>query len=181
MAPTTSWPHPDSIRRYGSISRLLHWGMALLFALIFSVSLVHFFANESALDQLLWPMHRSVGALLLLLVLLRAAWALLNAGQRPPHLSRAAHLGHLALYALMFAVPIIALVRQYGSGRPFAPFGIPLISARPDDKIDWMVQLGGLLHGELGWLLLACAIGHTVMALWHRRHPTQNVMPRMLG
>ena len=32
----------------------------------------------------------------------------------------------MALYLLMWAVPAIALLRQYGSGRAFAPFGIPL-------------------------------------------------------
>ena len=123
-----------------------------------------------------------VGGLLLWLVRLRAACALLNAGQRPPRLSGAAHLGHLVLYALMFAVPIIALVRQYGSGRPFAPFGIPLISARPDDKIDWMVQLGGLLHGELAWVLVALVAGHVAMVWWHRRQGgAEDVLPRMAG
>jgi cytochrome b561 len=44
-----------------------------------------------------------------------------------------------------------------------------------------MVELGGLLHGELGWVLLACVVGHIAMALWHRRHPTSNVLPRMIG
>ena len=96
-------------------------------------------------------------------------------------MSRAAHLGHLALYALMVAVPFIGLLRQYGSGRAFDPFGIPLMPGRPDDRIDWMVELGSLLHGELGWVLLACVVGHIAMALWHRRHPTSNVLPRMVG
>ena len=180
-APSASWPHPDSATRYGSISRIFHWGMALLFVVIFSAALARYFAKDSALDALLWPVHRPIGALLMLLVLLRAAWALLHAGQRPPHINLAAHLGHLALYALMLAVPFIGLLRQYGSGRAFAPFGVPLIGARADDKIDWMVDLGGLLHGEMGWVLLACIVGHAAMAFWHRRPGHTNVMPRMVG
>ena len=181
LPASTSWPVPDSATRYGSISRIFHWGMALLFVVIFSAALARYFAKDSALDSFLWPLHRPTGALLMLLVVLRAAWALLHAGQRPPHVSRAAHLGHLALYALMVAVPFIGLLRQYGSGRAFAPFGIPLMPGRPDGKIDWMVELGDLLHGELGWVLLACVVGHTTMALWHRRHPASNVLPRMVG
>ena len=31
MHTPTRWPHPDSATRYGSVSRLFHWGMALLF------------------------------------------------------------------------------------------------------------------------------------------------------
>lgn len=179
--PPSSWLHADSTMRYGTVSRWLHWGMAVCFAAVFAAALAHHFLEDSALDGLLWPLHRPLGALLMLLVLLRSAWALGHAGQRPPRVSRAAHLGHLALYALMLAVPFIGLLRQYGSGREFAPFGLPLMSARPDAKVDWMVELGGLLHGELGWVLLACVAGHIAMALWHRRHPASNVLPRMIG
>lgn len=177
----STWPHTDSAVRYGTVSRLFHWGMALCFALVFTAALAHYFTKDSALDAVLWPLHRPTGALLMLLGVLRAAWALVHAGQRPPHISLVAHLGHLALYALMLAVPFIGLLRQYGSGRAFAPFGIPLISGREDDKIDWMVQLGGLLHGELGWVLLACVVGHVVMAFWHRRPGHTDVLPRMVG
>ena len=182
-APTAaaSWPVPDSATRYGSVSRIFHWGMALLFVVIFSAALARYFAKDSALDSFLWPLHRPTGALLMLLVVLRAAWALLHARQRPTHINLAAHLGHLALYALMVAVPFIGLLRQYGSGRAFAPLGVPLIGAREDDKIDWMVELGGLLHGEMGWVLLACIVGHAVMAFWHRRPGHTDVIPRMVG
>lgn len=176
-----SWPQADSAARYGTVSRWLHWGMAVCLAAVFAAALTHHFLEDSALDALLWPLHRPLGALLLLLGLLRVAWALRRAGQRPPQLSRAAQLGHLALYVLMVAVPFIGMLRQYGSGRAFSPFGLPLMSARPDAKIDWMVELGGLVHGELGWVLLAGVAGHIAMALWHRRHPAGNVLPRMMG
>lgn len=178
--PSSAWLQPDSARRYGSVSRLFHWGMALCFAVVFSAALAHYFAKDGALDALLWPLHKPVGTLLMGLVVLRAAWALRHAGQRPPHLNLAAHMGHLALYALMAAVPLIALLRQYGSGRAFAPFGIALMDAR-DDKIGWMTSLGSLLHSKLGWVLLACVAGHIVMALWHRRPGHTNVLPRMVG
>lgn len=175
------WPHADSAIRYGTVSRWFHWGMALCFVGVFAAALVHHFLEDSALDGRLWPLHRPLGALLLLLVLLRAAWALRHANRRPPHVSRAARVGHLALYALMAVVPFIGLLRQYGSGRAFAPFGMSLMPGRADDKIDWMVHLGGLLHGELGWVLLAGVAGHIAMTVWHRRHGAGDVLPRMIG
>ena len=179
---TTAEPRglrPDSAARYGTVSRGLHWGMAACFAVVFAAAAERFFAEESTIERLLWPLHKPTGALLMALVVLRAGWAWLHARQRPPQVSRAAHLGHLALYALMFAVPCIGLLRQYGSGRAFAPFGIPLMPGRPDDKIEWMTQLGGLLHGEIGWVLLALVAGHVGMALWHRRTGHHDVLPRM--
>ena len=55
----------------------------------------------------------------MLLVLLRGAWALMNAWRRPPSVGTLAHLGHLELYGLMVALPFLGLLRQYGSARAF--------------------------------------------------------------
>ncbi len=184
MNPSTrtqaTWPVPDSPARYGSVSRFFHWGMALCFAVVFSAALAHYFAKETALYSLLWPLHKPIGVLLIGLVVLRAAWALLHARRRPPHVNLASHLGHMALYALMGAVPFVGLVLQYGSGRAFEPLGIPLMPARPDHKIEWMTQLGSLLHSKLGWVLLAIVAGHVFMTFWHRRSGHQDVLPRMI-
>ncbi len=113
------------------------------------------------------------------LVMLRTAWALLQAHRRPPELSAATGWGHRLIYAMMWAVPVIALIRQYGSGKAFSPFGVPLMR-QGGDKIEWMIQLGGLLHGELGWALLILVVGHVGMALWHRRSGGTDVLARMI-
>lgn len=172
--------HPDTPTRYGSVSRFLHWLMAAGIAWMMVSAAVHALAEKSALDGLLWPSHKHVGSVLMVLVVLRVVWALVHASRRPPALNLPARLGHGALYALMVAIPLIGLLRQHGSGREFAPLGLPLFSSH-DDKVQWMVDLGGALHGELGWVLLALMVGHIFMAWWHRRDPAQNVLPRMVG
>ena len=78
--PPSTWPHPDSATRYGTVSRWFHWGMALCFAVVFAAALAHYFLPKSDIEGLLWPLHRPVGALLMLLVVLRAAWVLDQAG-----------------------------------------------------------------------------------------------------
>lgn len=42
-----------------------------------------------------------------------------------------------------------------------------------------MTELGGLLHGELGWALLALSVGHVVMAILHRKLTNHDVLSRM--
>ncbi|WP_338066158.1 cytochrome b [Billgrantia endophytica] len=165
---------------YGRFSRYLHWGMAALLAWQFATTGARVLAADSALDEFLWSTHRSMGALLLLLVVIRVLWALVDRANRPPAVSRAATLGHLALYALMVIVPSLALLRQFGSGRAFSPFGIPLMSGFEGESIEWMTAAGSLFHGVLGWTLLALIVGHIGMVLWHRRAGDQDVLGRMV-
>lgn len=173
---------PDTPARYGTVTRFLHWSIALCLAWMFSTAIAHAVAEKSALDAVLWPTHKHVGSVLMGLVLARLLWALGNARRRPLPINLLARLGHLALYALMAAIPLIGLLRQFGSARAFAPLGLPLFPGFDEgEKIGWMVDLGGALHGELGWVLLALACGHIAMALWHRRSTRYDVMPRMVG
>lgn len=172
----------DSMDRYGTVSRLLHWGMALLLAWQFATAGARVFFEDSALDEFLWATHKPLGLLLIVLVIIRAAWSLFNAGHRPRSLNVMAKLGHLALYALVIVVPLLALFRQYGSGRTFTPFGLPLMSGFEGDEIEWMITPANTLHGWLGWLLLALIVGHILMTILHRRRPEdEDVMARMLG
>lgn len=167
-----------NVTRYGRVSRTLHWGMAALFAIQFLTAGVHFAFPDTALEAAVWGAHKPLGALLMLLVMLRLVWALVDHGRRPPSINLVASLGHLALYALMVAVPLVALLRQYGSGRAFAPFGIPLMPGF-EGEVEWMTALGGIFHGLLGWVLLALVVGHAAMAIWHRRAGDEDVLARM--
>ena len=160
----------DTPAGYGRISRLLHWLMALLFAWQFAGAILYVSIGDTALTRFVGGRHFDMGALLFLLVLLRGGWGLLNLRRRPPHpgrLGRAARAGHAALYGMMLLVPALALLRQYGSGEAFAPFGIPLMPGFPG-KIPWMMAPADLLHYWLGFLLLAMILGHVAMVFLHR-------------
>ncbi|HWX50696.1 MAG TPA: cytochrome b [Roseomonas sp.] len=174
----------DTPSRYGLVSRTLHWGMALLFTWQFVGMLVRLTVGRSPLTAFMVGSHGGVGALLFLLVLLRGAWGLLNLRRRPPHAEglsgRAARLGHLALYGLMLLVPALALLRQYGSGRAFAPFGLPLMPGF-EGRIESLMAPANAVHGLLAWALLALAGGHITMALVHRFLWRDDVLARMAG
>lgn len=175
----------DSPTGYGALTRALHWGMAGLFAWQFAGALLHVFADKTPVERFIWTTHYSVGFTLWLLVLLRGAWGLANLRRRPPHagspaMARAARVGHLALYALMIAVPSLAILRAVGGTRGFRVYGIELVAPRAE-AIPGFSAPANALHGLLGWTLLALAAGHVAMALWHarvRRDPTLDHMLR---
>ena len=171
----------DTPERYGTISRAFHWLMAALFAWQFAGALLYVGIGDTALTRFVGGSHFSVGFLLFVLVLLRGSWGLLNLRRRPAAPGPAGWVvtgGHALIYALMVAVPALALLRQYGSGEPFAPFGIPVMSARAD-KIAWMAVPADLFHHWLAFTLLAVVLGHAAMALVHRLVWKDDVLARM--
>jgi len=175
-------PIRDNSDRYGRVSRILHWGIALLLLWQFCSAGAHFFAKDTSIAHFFWPTHKPLGFLLFVLICVRVVWALANTSRRPPSISLAARLGHIALYGILIIVPTLALLRQYGSGKAFEPFGIPLFPGFEGDKIAWMMAPGNLLHGWLGAALLALVAGHIFMTFWHtRRAAHTDVLPRMWG
>lgn len=170
----------DNLHRYGTISRTLHWLMALGFAFMLFSSLALTFASEAEWTNGLRNYHKAMGFLLFILALARILWTIINTGRRPPSDSFFARLGHLALYALMIAVPLTALLRQYGMARGnLELWGITLLPAS-SEKINWMIQIGRNWHSLLAWGLFALIVGHIVMVIVHRLRG-HDVLPRMLG
>ncbi|MDP9528387.1 cytochrome b [Pseudomonas protegens] len=171
----------DSKARYGAVSRGLHWAMALAFAWIYCSTAAHYLLEDSALDKFLWPTHKQVGLLLMGLLLVRLLWSLLNRHRRPPSLNLAARLGHGLLYVGMFAIPFLGLLRQYGSGRAFSAFGLPVMSGFEGPKIQWMTDLGNSFHSLLGWTLLVLIAGHVAAVILHCVKGQGHILRRMAG
>lgn len=179
---STLFDHPEG---YGSVSRALHWLMAVLFAWQFLSAMLHAVDVDRQMlaTRVLWSGHMSVGFLLLLAVVLRGIWALINLRNRPRHaagfLGVAARLGHLALYLLMLVVPALAVLRTYGNGRGLSVFGTEVF-AGSSERIPALADPGNALHGLLGWTLLVLVLGHIVMALAHAYLWRENTLSRML-
>ena len=171
----------DSTSKYGLITRVLHWGMALLFAWQFTSALAHMLFEDTAIDEFFWGSHKPVGLVLMVLIIIRALWGLLNLKRRPPADSMAARLGHLALYVLMLVVPAVALFRQYGSGRKFEAFGMTIMQGFDESqKIQWMIDLGSNFHKILGYVLLVMIVGHIFFAIRHYLKGETRITDRML-
>lgn len=173
----------DSAHHYGAITRWLHWSMAALFAWQFAGAALHAWDREAAATRWFWSSHGSLGAVLLMLLVLRGMWGLLNMRRRPPTVpniwGRLSNAGHLALYALMAFVPIVAMLRTYGRGKGFAVFGVQMFEATGRESAPLMA-VGNALHGEAGWVMLAFIAGHVVMVGVHQYVWRDRVAARML-
>lgn len=172
----------DSAHRYGGISRLLHWGMALLIGWQLLKLGDRINDGEHWVGQTLVPWHVSIGSLLLVLIVLRLLWALSQRHQRPQHNGPTALLvkaGHGLLYASMLLMPLTGLFVMLGNGYGMKVFGLQLI-AKTGLKTEWMISLGNL-HSPLVWLLLALVVGHIGAALFHHFIKKDGTLKRMAG
>ncbi|WP_286639792.1 cytochrome b [Thiopseudomonas alkaliphila] len=179
MGGNTMWQ--DSKQRYGTFSKLLHWGMAILFLQQFFKFAGRINDNQHWLGNTFGPWHGSVGSLLLLLVIVRLVWAFSQRRQRPStagSLGLLAKLGHGVLYACMLAMPLTGIAFMLGNGYGLTTFGMQWVAKSPD-TIPWLVALGNL-HSPLAWLFVLLVLGHIAAALGHHWLLKDNTLKRML-
>lgn len=173
----------DTKERYGSVSRFLHWGMALL---VFWQMLKFFDRiddGEHWVGQVLVPWHGSIGALLLVLIVLRIFWAVrTGAANRPPPPPAQALLvkaGHGLLYLALVLLPLTGVGILLGKGYGVKVFGMQLV-AKGSTDVPWLADISGALHSPVAWLLLVMVLGHIGMALVHHYIKKDGVLRRML-
>lgn len=171
----------DSRERYGSITRIFHWVMALLIVWQGMKFFDRIADGEHWVGQNLVPWHGSIGSLILLLVILRIIWALSQHNNRPlqePATAALVKLGHFSLYACMVLIPVSGIMYLVGRGFGWKAFGVQIISGGPE--IPWMATVGGTLHSPLSWIFLVVVIGHVAMAFYHHFVKKDGVMKRMM-
>ena len=170
----------DSPTRYGSVTRIFHWGMTLLILWQALKIFDRIDDGEHWVGQTLVPWHISIGSLLLLLIVVRIVWTSKQLGHRPkqdPATALLVHAGHIALYACMVAMPVSGVMLMIGNGYGWAPFGIQLAARGPE--IAWMAAIGSL-HSPIAWILLILIAGHAGIALLHHFVRKDDVLRRML-
>ena len=171
--------------RWGGISQLLHWTIAILIVLIGIVGLVMGELPRSPKYFWVYTAHKSLGLTVLALVLVRIGWRLYAGAPRPvpgtPRLQALlASATHGAIYLLILALPLSGWIYDSANAlRPFRWFGlveVPKLVA-PDE--DLAASAHGA-HEWLFWLLMALVAGHAGAALYHHFIQRDATLARML-
>jgi len=176
----------NSPERYGVVSVLVHWSVALvvfgLFALgLWMVGLDYY----NPWRQIAPDLHKSIGIVLLVVMLLRLLWRFFSPPPpATPNQSRlvriASKLGHLLLYALLFAVLISGYLISTAEGdgiSVFNAFVIPSLFS----GIRGQAELAGIIHLYLAIALVGFAVLHGLAALKHHFIDRDATLIRMLG
>jgi len=173
----------SSSARYSLIARLLHWLMALGLVGLFALG-TYMADLPSSPDKLrLYNWHKWAGVIALSLVLLRLLWRLTHT---PPPLPaaiapwkrRAASIAHVALYVMLFVVPLVGWAYSSAAGYPVVLFGVwPLPDFVSADR-----ELARAIrpwHERSAWLLAALVGLHVLGLLSHVAALRRSVWRRM--
>lgn len=170
----------DTKQRYGLISKLLHWVMALLVGWQFLKFGDRIADGKHWIGETLVPWHVSIGTLLLGLIVLRLIWAVVQRNKRPqpqPGTELAVKGGHGLLYAGLLILPLSGVLYLVGRGFGLKAFGVQLIER--GEKVAWLTELGSY-HSTIAWILAALVLGHIFMALVHQFIKRDGTLRRML-
>ncbi len=174
-------PIPD---RYAAPARALHWLTAVLVIAMIPAGFVLLSLPAGPIQDTAFLLHRSTGVLLFALTALRLAWRL---SHPPPPLPASipaaqravAHAVHVALYGLLFAMPLVGWWATSAYGAPISVFGLfelpPLVA-----KDEALAERAFALHGALGIAMAVLIAAHAGAALQHHFVRRDGVLRRML-
>lgn len=174
----------DTSESFGTPSRLLHWAGALAIAAAWIVGTIMGDLPRGSPRAAGTDLHFALGTLVLTLTALRLLWRLFN--PRPQALpgtplwqERAAHFAHLALYALMFAVPLSGVLAAWFGGKAVNLLWLTTIGSPWTRDRAWEKAAEGM-HESLANLLLILVAAHVVAALWHHFFRHDGTLRRIL-
>ena len=170
--------------RYTSVAVALHWLIALMILVSFSVGLYMADLSLSPTKLRLYSWHKWAGVTIFALVLIRCLWCLTHAappltGAMPRWQRTAAKASHYLLYALMIAIPLSGWLMSSAKGFQTVYFGVLPI---PDllEKNESLGETLNLLHTSLNYTMIVVVIAHAAGALKHHFIDKDDILRRML-
>ncbi len=158
-------------RNYDSVSKALHWLMALAIpAAWFLAVILDQFSKDVRPTVMFY--HKSVGVLVFALLIVRIAWRLTHTAPATaktpfePWAGLAAKAGHGLLYLLMIVVPVSGTMASFANARPVPFFGLFQITGPWTEKMPFAHDVGEM-HELFAHLLLLTAFAHAVVGILH--------------
>ncbi|MFT3930474.1 MAG: cytochrome b [Spongiibacteraceae bacterium] len=173
----------SSVTKFSPISIGLHWLMLLLLVAVYAtMELRGIFPKGSTPREAMKTFHYMLGLSVFVLVWLRlvARWVHPTPAIQPTppqwqtYLARAVH---LALYALMIAMPLLGWTVLSAEGKPIPFFGLQLPALVAENKAlaDQIMELHENI-AVVGYVLIGI---HAAAALFHHYVMRDNTMQRM--
>jgi cytochrome b561 len=162
----------------------LHWLSALAVTTAFAGAWTRAAIDDPGHRASLMLVHQCAGLLVMGLLLLRVGTRLANWSRRPRHplprvLAFASLAGHVLLYGLLLAMPLLGWALTNAHGHAVRLPGLPALPALTEADPDLADTLDSW-HVGISWVLLAIVGLHVVAALFHHFVLRDGVLASML-
>jgi cytochrome b561 len=169
---------------YGGAAKFFHWTVAIAVLTMIPVGIVMNRLAPGTAQNALYTVHRSLGALVLALMILRLANRLIVGWPAPeptitPAQRIASHIVHNLLYLLLIVQPLLGWYATSAYGAQISFFGLFTLPALTEKNEEWAKQLFPY-HEALGFIIAALLVLHIGAALYHYFIRRDGVLQRML-
>lgn len=172
----------NTLTSYGSISKFFHWSIAclVLFMLIYGCLLEDM---PQAWQAMAYNIHKVIGVIVFLLMILALAWALINTKPMLPLETTAperftAHVVQYLLYLCVISMALSGWIGASAAGRPPHVGDLALLLPVPHNKA--IVIAAFLMHGAIAIGLAFLITIHIMAAFFHHYIRKDEILKRML-
>lgn len=177
----------NTFNRYGTLSKIFHWGIVVLFLIQFYLIFWKRYMlpeNSPLAGYYINGLHKPIGILTLIFVLLAILWKLINVKPTFPFNMTlwekfAARSVHLLLYASMLIMPLSGIGMTEAAGRPLNFFGwyeIPQFIEMNKNLSQFLFEI----HETTAFIIIALVTVHILAALKHHFINRDTVLKRIL-
>ena len=168
---------------YGPTAKFFHWLIFLLLAAQYVIGSIMPHIGRKTLDEGWVHWHFLVGAVILLVIVLRFVWRLFHPVALADGLTGwelvLSRITHLTLYALVFVMTVLGWAAANYRGWDITLFGVIALPKLAEKGTPWAHEAGDI-HNILVYVLLGFIILHVLGALYHYFIKRDQVVQRML-
>ena len=168
---------------YGPTAKIFHWLIFLLLAVQYAIGSIMPHIGKKTLDESWVHWHLLVGAVILLVIVLRFVWRLFHPVALADGLTGfelvLSRITHLSLYLLVFAMTVLGWAAANYRGWDVPLFGVIPLPKLAAKGTPWAHEAGDI-HNILVYVLLGFIALHVLGALYHYFVKRDRVVQRML-
>ena len=169
---------------YTAVARTLHWVTAALILIIIPLGLVIYYDLGGKLADQIYDLHRSIGALLIPVVLVRLVYRLFHKPARLPGdiscLQRfVAHATHWTLYTLIIVQPFIGWIATSAFRAPIPVFALLELPPIWSEQREFSERMF-VVHALIGFAIAVLVAAHITAALHHHFVRKDRILARMI-
>ncbi|HAG52729.1 MAG TPA: hypothetical protein DCL21_02970 [Alphaproteobacteria bacterium] len=169
--------------KYGVIRKLNHWTVSIMFISLLAVGFYMADIPASPEKWELYAMHKSFGAILLPIILIRMLWLAFDNKIDNSKLTKLERIGsaslHGSLYLLMLIMPVSGMLMSMAKGYAINVFGLFTLPMLVEKNEALGVAMANV-HFYAGNVAAGLILMHVLASLFHHFIKKDDILKRMV-